>query len=119
VRINSRYSSYFTLKRGVRQGDPLSCLLFNFSIEPLAIKLRQCVKGLSVPGLTPVKVMLYTDDVNLFLGKDDSIQEISACLTDVQPVAATLTKNVFLWLATFGQKIEIDPVAQLKIVKHH
>jgi len=37
----------------------------------------------------------------------------------LQPVAATLTKNVFLWLATFGQKIEIDPVAQLKIVKHH
>ena len=39
VRINSGYSSYFTLKRGVRQGDPLSCLLFNFSIEPLAIRL--------------------------------------------------------------------------------
>jgi len=39
VRINSGYSPYFTLKRGVCQGDPLSCLLFNFSIEPLAIKL--------------------------------------------------------------------------------
>jgi len=39
VRINSGYSPYFTLRRGVRQGDPLSCLLFNFSIEPLAIKL--------------------------------------------------------------------------------
>jgi len=38
---------------------------------------------------------------------------------ELQPVAATLTKNVFLWLVTFGQKIEIDPVAQLKIVKHH
>jgi len=36
-----------------------------------------------VPGLAPVKVMLYVDDVNLFLGKDDSIQEVSACLTDV------------------------------------
>jgi len=39
VRINSGYSPYFMLKRGVRQGDPLSCLLFNFSIEPLAIRL--------------------------------------------------------------------------------
>jgi len=36
-----------------------------------------------VPGLAPVKVMLYADDVNLFLGKDDSVQEVSACLTDV------------------------------------
>jgi len=83
VRINSGYSPYFTLKRGVRQGDPLSCLLFNFSIEPLAIKLRQVVKGLAIPGLTPVKVMLYADDINLFLGQDDSIQEVSDCLTSV------------------------------------
>jgi len=29
----------------------------------------------------------------------------------LQPVAATLTKNNFLWLATFGPKIEIDFVA--------
>jgi len=83
VRINSGYSPYFTLKRGVRQGDPLSCLLFNFSIEPLAIKLRQVVKGLAVPGLAPVRVMLYADDINLFLGKDDSVQEISDCLASV------------------------------------
>ena len=83
VRINSGYSPYFTLKRGVRQGDPLSCLLFNFSIEPLAIRLRQTVKGLAVPGLKPVKVMLYADDINLFLGQKDSIQEVSDCLTTV------------------------------------
>jgi len=83
VRINSGYSMYFTLRRGVRQGDPLSCLLFNFSIEPLAIKLRQVVKGLSVPGLRPVKVMLYADDVNLFLGANDSVREVSDCLTSV------------------------------------
>jgi len=83
VRINGGYSPYFTLKRGVRQGDPLSCLLFNFSIEPLAIRLRQCVKGLQVPGLDPVKIMLYADDVNLFLGSQDSIQDISTCLSEV------------------------------------
>jgi len=86
VRINSGYSPYFTLRRGVRQGDPLSCLLFNFSIEPLAIKLRQVVKGLAVPGLAPVKIMLYADDINLFLGCDDSIQEVSDCLTSVSRV---------------------------------
>jgi len=29
----------------------------------------------------------------------------------IQPVAATLTKKIFLWLATFGPKIEMDFVA--------
>jgi len=86
VRINSGYSPYFVLKRGVRQGDPLSCLLFNFSIEPLAIKLRQIVKGLSIPGLRPVKVMLYADDINLFLGQEDSVPEVSECLTSVSKI---------------------------------
>jgi len=86
VRINSGYSAYFPLKRGVRQGDPLSCLLFNFSIEPLAIKLRQVVKGLSVPGLNPVRVMLYADDINLFLGKEDSVQGVADCLISVSRI---------------------------------
>ena len=39
------------------------------------------VKGLSLPGLKPVKVMLYADDINLFLGQEDSVQEVSDCLT--------------------------------------
>jgi len=86
IRINSGYSPYFVLKHGVRQGDPLSCLLFNFSIEPLAIKLRQVVKGLSVPGVRPVKVMLYADDINLFLGQEDSVLEVSECLSSVSKV---------------------------------
>ena len=83
VRINGGYSPYLTLKQGVQQGDPLSCLLFNFSIEPLAIKLRECIVGLSVQGLAPVKVMLYVDNINLFLGGLDSVSEISDCLTEV------------------------------------
>jgi hypothetical protein len=39
VRINSGYSRTFTLHRGVRQGDPLSCLLYAFSIEPMGMRL--------------------------------------------------------------------------------
>ena len=39
VRINGGYSGFFSLRRGVRQGDPLSCLLYNFSIEPMGMRL--------------------------------------------------------------------------------
>lgn len=36
VMINSELSKPFPIWRGVRQGDALSCLLFNIAIEPLA-----------------------------------------------------------------------------------
>jgi len=82
VRINSGYSNWFKLKRGVRQGDPLSCLLFDFSIEPLAMRIRCAVTGISIGGLPPAKVMLYADDINLFLSDSDDIPRISSCLLD-------------------------------------
>src|ERR1700742_4196250 len=51
VMINGELSSPFTVTRGVRQGDPLSCLLFNLAIEPLACMLRNSeLKGIGIPG---------------------------------------------------------------------
>jgi len=82
VRINGGYSPRFSLRRGVRQGDPLSCLLFNFSIEPLAMRLRKRIGGLSVHGLAPARVALYADDINLFLSESDSVSDLTSCLED-------------------------------------
>ena len=82
VCINGGYSPAFHLRQGVRQGDPLSCLLFNFSIEPLAMHLRSVVQGILIGYLPPVKVMLYADDVNLFLQESESVKAVADCLSD-------------------------------------
>ena len=42
VAINGVMSDPFKVTRGVRQGDPFSCLLFDLAIELLACKLRNC-----------------------------------------------------------------------------
>jgi hypothetical protein len=39
VMINGHLSSEFRVKHGVRQGGPISCLLFDFATEPLAALL--------------------------------------------------------------------------------
>ena len=82
VCINSGYSTSFSLRRGVRQGDPLSCLLYNFSIKPLAMRLCATLQGFSLLGLPPVKLMFYADDLNLFLCTREPLTPIKRCLDD-------------------------------------
>lgn len=84
VIINGELSSPFTVRRGVRQGDPLSCLLFNLAIEPLAARIRQSnIQGINIPKLTErLKVLLFADDTTVFLNKYDSFQELTDTLDE-------------------------------------
>src|SRR5258708_10998744 len=78
VILNSETSRKFQVTRGVRQGDPLSCLLFNLAIEPMSHVLRTSdnLSGLHIN--TPnvqhkARVLaLFTDDASIFLSKNDN-----------------------------------------------
>lgn len=68
VRVNGCLSDRFELERGCRQGCPLSPLLFNISIEPLAQLIRDDnnIRGLTIKE-EQHKLSLYADDVLLYL----------------------------------------------------
>uniref|UniRef100_A0AAY5JXW3 Reverse transcriptase domain-containing protein n=1 Tax=Esox lucius TaxID=8010 RepID=A0AAY5JXW3_ESOLU len=68
VRTNNFNSQYFTVQRGTRQGCPLSPLLFDLVIEPLAAALRcnNYIRGIMRGGLVH-KVSLYADDLLMFI----------------------------------------------------
>jgi exonuclease III len=78
VMINGVLSSTFRITRGVRQGDPLSCLLFNLAIEPLACAIRQStLKGIIIPGRTErLIVKLFADDTTVYLDSEDDLNEL-------------------------------------------
>lgn len=68
VVTNGRRSESFPVARGVRQGCPLSPLLFALALEPLAevIRLHTEIKGVYL-GDIEHKIALYADDILLFV----------------------------------------------------
>jgi hypothetical protein len=94
VAINGILSSPFKVTRGVRQGDPLSCALFNLAIEPLACRVRKDgnIRGLEIPGIEEIIIIsLYADDTNLFLNKEDSLEHVQTTLDESQRQERSLT----------------------------
>src|SRR5258708_2997641 len=76
VILNGHISKNFHVRRGVCQGDPLSCLLFNFAIEPLSkmIRMTNNVKGLEITTPTETHraiLFLFMDDAAVFLAEDN------------------------------------------------
>ena len=64
----------FDVKRGVRQGDPLSSYLFIIVLEILTISIRsnKNVQGIVVDG-KEIKLELFADDLIAFLLNDNSL----------------------------------------------
>ena len=65
---NGMASDYFTLERGVRQGDPLSPYLFLLAIETLAISIRENpeIDGIKIDK-NETKLLQYADDTTAVL----------------------------------------------------
>ncbi len=74
VFVNGRASPAYRIIRGVRQGDPVSCLLFDLAIEPLAIALRAApLRGFTIPGVRcRIITALFADDTAVYLSAQDS-----------------------------------------------
>uniref|UniRef100_A0AAR2LAI9 Reverse transcriptase domain-containing protein n=2 Tax=Pygocentrus nattereri TaxID=42514 RepID=A0AAR2LAI9_PYGNA len=105
ILTNADRSTPFSLQRGVRQGDPLSPLLFNIALEPLAVGIRKHpdIRGIKMGDLEAL-VILYADDLLL-------------CISD--PVSSI--PSLLEYLKLFGQlsgytinwnKSELMPLSQ-------
>lgn len=82
VMINGVLSSAYRVTRGVRQGDPLSCLLFDLAIEPRSVMIRSSqIGGIPIPGMREnLKATLFADDTSVYLPESDNFQELQGVL---------------------------------------
>ena len=70
-------SSFFKLSKGVRQGCPISALLFLFMVEVIAIILRHSeeLTGIIVDQ-TEIHLCMFADDMTMFLYNLESVKVV-------------------------------------------
>ena len=79
-------SNFFTLKRGVRQVDPLSPYLFVVAVETLAIRQNPDIKKIAI-GKEETQLLQYADDTTATLGDTDSAKTVFELLDLFQVIS--------------------------------
>jgi hypothetical protein len=76
IKVNDEIGPCFQTKRGLRQGDPMSPILFNIVADMLALLIRRAKADGKIRGVIPhlvddgLSILQYADDTVLFLDHD-------------------------------------------------
>jgi hypothetical protein len=76
IKVNDDIGHYFQTLKRLRQGDPLSPMLFNIVADMLAVMIERAKSDGQIEGVIPhlvdggLSILQYTDDMILFMEHD-------------------------------------------------
>jgi hypothetical protein len=76
IKVNDDTGHYFQTKKGLRQGDPLSPMLFNIMVDMFAILIERAKSDGKIAGIIPhlvdggLSILQYADNTILFMEHD-------------------------------------------------
>jgi hypothetical protein len=76
IKVNDNIGKYFQTLKGLRQGDPLSPMLFNIVADMLVIMIKRAKHDGLIEGVIPhlvdggLSILQYADDTILFMEYD-------------------------------------------------
>lgn len=86
INVNDEVRHFFQTKKGLRQGDPLSLILFNIVADMLADLVRRDKEDGQISGVVPhlvddgLSILQYADDTILFLDHDsEKAKNLNSC----------------------------------------
>ena len=105
VQVNGRRSRAFAIERSVRQGNPLSFLLYVLALEPLLRRLRDeggnpALRDAPFAGPLTTRVSAFADNITVFV----------FCRLDIKAVKKAVAE--YEWIS--GVKVNFDKSESLR-----
>ena len=88
IKNNGWISATCKMSRGIRQGCPISALLFILVVEMMSIDIKQNenITGLTI-GDTEIKISQYADDTTICVANKDSVVKSIECIKRFESTA--------------------------------
>ncbi|WVZ53334.1 hypothetical protein U9M48_004295 [Paspalum notatum var. saurae] len=124
VNVNGQSGSYFQTRKGLRQGDPLSPILFNIVADMLAIIINRVKNEGQVNGAIPhlvddgLSILQYAEDTVIFLDHDlEKAKNMKILLCVFEKLSAQECEKAYSEL--FGCKSRSFPFRYLGLPMHY